>query len=314
MQTVVLYDPRYLDHDTGIGHPERPARLSHAIGVLEQKPWFSRLERIDPVRCDRRWLETIHDPKYIERTQMACHQGEHYVDSPDVAVCPSSYETAILATGGALAIADCVMQGSAQNGFAMIRPPGHHAERSTALGFCLFNNVAITARYLQQHHGLEKILILDWDVHHGNGTQHSFEQDPTVFYISLHQYPHYPGTGSRGENGVGRGTGATLNCPMTEGYGDNEYRQAFEEIIMPAARAFKPDAVLLSAGFDAHRADPLGGINLSTEFYAWMTTQMLELADQYAEGRLISLLEGGYDLNALAGCISVHLETLSSQQ
>ena len=312
MQTAVLYDPRYLSHQTGAGHPERPARLSNAITHLERQRWFSRLERIDPVFCDRHWIETIHSSSYIDRAQIACSSGIGYIDTPDVAVSDSSFEIAMLASGGALAIADSVMQGTVKNGFAMIRPPGHHAEHDTALGFCLFNNVAITARYLQQNYHLEKILIVDWDVHHGNGTQHSFEQDPSVFYMSLHQYPHYPGTGSYSETGTGAGKGATLNCPMSAGFGDLEYRQAFEDIILPAARAFKPDAVLLSAGFDAHTADPLGNINLSTEFYRWMTSELMEIAEQYSGGRLISLLEGGYDLNALADCISVHVETLNT--
>ena len=313
MSTAILYDPRFLDHDTGRGHPERPERLSHTIGVLEQKPWFTDLRRIDPVACDRKWLATIHAENYIDRAREECSSGASYIDTPDVAVGRSSWDVAVLAAGGALAIADSVVNGEVDNGFAMIRPPGHHAEKATALGFCLFNNVAVTARYLQQFHGLEKILILDWDVHHGNGTQHSFESDPTVFYISTHQYPYYPGTGAYTEEGVGAGAGATLNCPMSAGYGDTEYRQAFAERILPAARGFKPDAVLISAGFDAHTADPLGAINLSTDFYRWMTVQMMEIADACSNGRLISLLEGGYDLDALAECIGVHLHTLNNE-
>ena len=310
MSTAILYDPRFLDHDTGRGHPERPQRLSHAIDVLQGQPWFTDLSHIDPVACDPKWLTTIHSQSYIDRAREECRAGQAYVDSPDVAVSTSSWDVAVLAAGGAVAIAEKVISGEVSNGFAMVRPPGHHAEQSTALGFCLFNNIAITARYLQQQHGLDKILILDWDVHHGNGTQHSFESDPSVFYISTHQYPFYPGTGAHSETGTGPGSGATLNCPMAAGCGDHEYREAFEERILPAARNFKPDAVLLSAGFDAHHADPLGSINLSTEFYRWMTEQMMDVADTCCKGRLISLLEGGYDLNALAECISVHLETL----
>ena len=311
MKTAIVYDPRYLDHDTGAGHPERPERLSHAIRELEKQAWFERLQRVPPRPCERRWLETIHGGDYIDRARDACAAGQRYLDTPDVSVNASSWEIAVLAAGGALAVADAVVNGAADNGFALIRPPGHHAEHATALGFCLFNNAAVTARYLQRFHGLEKILILDWDVHHGNGTQHSFEADPTVFYVSTHQYPYYPGTGAKTENGVGAGVGATLNCPMSAGHGDAEYREAFEELILPAARDFGPDAVLISAGFDAHRADPLGAINLSTGFYRWMTQRMMEVADVHAGGRLISLLEGGYDLEALARCIGVHLETLS---
>ncbi len=312
--TAILYDPRFLEHDTGQGHPERPARLSHAIETLRRQPWFGELVAVEARACERRWLETIHDSDYIERTRRACQVGEDYIDSPDVMVSRSSWDVAVLAAGGALSIADAVVSGRVDNGFALCRPPGHHAEHATALGFCLFNSVAVTARYLQQHHGLDKILILDWDVHHGNGTQHSFEADPSVFYMSLHQYPHYPGTGARSENGSGSGRGATLNCPMSAGSGDAEYREAFEEYILPAANDFKPDAVLLSAGFDAHTADPLGSINLSTDFYRWMTGRMLEVADRHCDGRLVSLLEGGYDLNALAACVSAHLESLSGHQ
>ena len=223
----------------------------------------------------------------------------------------ASFEIALLAAGGVLALADAVIQGKANNGFALVRPPGHHAERDVALGFCLFNNIAIAARYLQQEYGLEKIVILDWDVHHGNGTQHSFESDPSIFYISLHQYPHYPGTGAYSETGIGDGSGTTLNCPMPAGSDDSHYEQAFREKILPAVNSYSPDVILISAGFDAHQADPLGSINLSTAFYAWMTERMLETADQHANGRLISVLEGGYALDALAASVSGHLQSLA---
>ncbi len=181
-----------------------------------------------------------------------------------------------------------------------------------AMGFCLFNNVAILARYLQKHHGLEKILILDWDVHHGNGTQHAFEEDPSVLYASLHQYPFYPGTGAASETGIGRGRGATLNCPMPARSGDAEYEQAFLRKILPTVETFKPQIVLISAGFDAHREDPLAGVCLSTEFFGWMTERMKEAAHQFSGGRLISLLEGGYHLDYLPRCIEAHLKALSS--
>jgi acetoin utilization deacetylase AcuC-like enzyme len=314
MTTAILHDPRFLDHDTGRGHPERPARLTRAVEVLESQSWYPSLHRIAPRACARDWLETIHESDYIDRALDACQLGRGYLDTPDVVIGRGSFDIACLAVGGALAICDAVMRGEVDNGFALVRPPGHHAERDTALGFCLFNTVAITARYLQRYHGLDKILILDWDVHHGNGTQHSFEQDGSVFYISLHQHPWYPGTGSYAETGSGAGKGTTLNCPMSAGVGDAQYRAAFEELVLPAARAFKPDAVLISAGFDAHAADPLGGINLSTGFYRWMTDQMIEVADASANGRIISLLEGGYDLEALAACVSTHVEALSGHR
>jgi acetoin utilization deacetylase AcuC-like enzyme len=261
--------------------------------------------------CEREWLSSVHADSYIDRARMVCESGRRFLDSPDVSVGKSSFEIARFAAGGALSLADAVMHGQAANGFALIRPPGHHAESGEALGFCLFNNIAITARYLQKRHGLEKILILDRDVHHGNGTQHTFEEDPSVFYMSVHQYPWYPGTGSHSETGTGAGSGATLNCPMPAGSGDEDYRAAFRQAILPAARAFRPDAVLISAGFDAHSADPLGGINLSTNFYRWMTSEMMEIADASAGGRMISLLEGGYDLDALAACVVAHVDVLA---
>ena len=189
--------------------------------------------------------------------------------------------------------------------------PGHHAEEDLAMGFCLFNNVAIVARYLQKKHGLDKVLVLDWDVHHGNGTQHSFEEDPSVFYVSLHQYPFYPGTGAGTENGRGKGKDATLNCPMPAGALDQDYEKVFCETILPKIDKFKPNTILISAGFDAHQDDPLADVCLTTPFYGWMTERMMEIADKYSGGRIISLLEGGYNLEALPRCVATHLAVLS---
>jgi len=197
------------------------------------------------------------------------------------------------------------------NGFVLARPPGHHAEADMALGFCLFNSVAITARYLQQQHGLDKILILDFDVHHGNGTQHSFEADPSVLYVSTHQYPFYPGTGAASEIGIGRGRGTTVNCPMPAGATDAHYEAAWRERILPAVAAFAPELILVSAGFDAHRADPLAQINLSTEFFAWMTKRLMELAERHCAGRLLSVLEGGYNTEELPRCVAAHLQVMA---
>ncbi len=313
MKTAIVYDPRYLEHDTGAGHPERPARLSHTIEALAAQPWFDQLEQVAPRPCERAWLAQVHDDAYLERARQACARAP-YLDTPDVAIGPSSFEVATLAAGGVLALADAVVSGAVDNGFALVRPPGHHAEHAEAMGFCLVNNIAVTARYLQRHHGLDKILVLDWDVHHGNGTQHIFEEDPSVFYVSLHQYPWYPGTGAYHENGRGAGVGATLNCPMPGGAGDDDYRVAFKDVVLPAVRRFAPDAVLLSAGFDAHAADPLGDLRLSTGCFRWMTERMLEVAEQSAGGRLVSLLEGGYDLDALAACVAAHVETLAGRR
>ena len=308
--TGFLYDPRFLDHDTGPGHPERKERLTHTLAHLEKLPLMASLEKIAPQAASLEWIETVHSPEYVARAKETCLSGERMLDTPDVAVSPASYEAALLAAGGALTLADKIMEGKIQNAFALLRPPGHHAEADFAMGFCLFNNAAILARYLQKKHGLERIFILDWDVHHGNGTQHTFEEDPSVFYASLHQYPFYPGTGASWETGEGRGRGTTLNCPMKAGSADAEYLEAFRTKITPAVEAFKPDAIILSAGFDAHARDPLGQVNLTTESYRWMTEEVMRVAGKYSDGRIISLLEGGYDLQALAGCTETHLKEL----
>jgi acetoin utilization deacetylase AcuC-like enzyme len=313
MATAFLYDEQFLAHDTGPGHPERPARLTAAIDQLERTPWFGELRLIAAQPADLAWVETVHHLDYIRRAAAACTRGEPFLDTPDVAISARSYDVATLAVGAALALADEVVEGRSANGFALLRPPGHHAERDAALGFCLFNNVAIVARYLQRRHGLDKIAILDWDVHHGNGTQHCFEEDPSVLYISLHQYPYYPGTGSASEIGSGRGRGATLNCPMPAGATDTAYEIAFADQVLPKLAHFRPEAVLVSAGFDAHRDDPLADVQLSTGCYGWMTARVLEIAEQFAGGRVISLLEGGYHLARTAECIERHLAVLSGR-
>ena len=309
-KTGFVYDNRYLQHDTGSRHPENSQRLIATMQHLENQPWFSELLNLTPRLAEREWLEAVHQSGYIEHARKLCESGARLLDDPDVTISSSSFEVARLATGAALQLADSVMKGEVKNGFALVRPPGHHAENARAMGFCLFNNIAISARYLQLVYGIEKVLILDWDVHHGNGTQHAFEEDPSTLFISLHQYPHYPGTGSHSETGVGAGTNATVNCPMTAGSSDLDYEQAFSERILPAINRFKPEVVLVSAGFDAHQADPLGQIDLSTEFFGWMSMRMMEVADQHADGRLISLLEGGYNLHYLPLCVSIHLQTL----
>jgi acetoin utilization deacetylase AcuC-like enzyme len=229
----------------------------------------------------------------------------------DVGISRDSFDVALVAVGSALALADSVLDGQVDNAFALSRPPGHHAEHNQALGFCVFNNVAIAARYLQRTHGVDKILILDWDVHHGNGTQHTFEEDPSVLYVSTHQYPFYPGTGAYSETGIGRGAGATLNCPMPAKAGDEAYRLAFAERILPAIEAFDPEFVVLSAGFDAHVEDPLAHICVSTECFGWMSERVVEVAERHAGGRLLSMLEGGYNLDTLPLCVAEHLQVLA---
>jgi acetoin utilization deacetylase AcuC-like enzyme len=313
MNTAFVYSPIFLNHETGYGHPESGARLTASISHLASRDWFKSLYQVSTAAAPRHWLEQIHTESYLDRAATVCRSGAAFLDSPDVGVSQQSFETALMAAGAPLAIADEILGGAhgINNGFALIRPPGHHAERDLALGFCLLNNVAVLARYLQRKYGLDKLVILDWDVHHGNGTQHTFEEDPSVFYISTHQYPYYPGTGAYSETGMGRGKGATLNCPLPAHSGDKEYEMAFREKIIPAIHAFKPECIIISAGFDAHQDDPLAQMCLTTDFYGWMTERVVELADYSCDGKIISVLEGGYNLQALPRCIEQHLIKLA---
>lgn len=311
MATGFLYDPLFLEHDPGRAHPESAERLRRTLEHLGALPWFGALKTVEARSASIESVLRVHTREYVERARAACREGAPMLDTPDVGISKKSFDAAMLAAGGAIELGDRVARGEVANAFGLLRPPGHHAENGFAMGFCLFNNVAILARHLQDRHRLERILVLDWDAHHGNGTQHAFEEDPTVFYMSLHQYPFYPGTGSAWETGKGRGAGTTLNCPMRAGSGDAEYETAFIEKILPAAEAFRPDAVLISAGFDAHADDPLAGLNLSSGFFGWMTARAIEIADRHAGGRIVSLLEGGYNLKALPESIAAHLAVLS---
>ncbi len=311
MATSIVTDPLFQEHQTGSGHPERSERLAYAQELLEQQSWYPDLRQVSPVAVSPDSIELVHGAKYADKIAAACEAGDPWIDTPDVAVSEESFKVASHATGSLLGLVDEVMAGNADNGFALVRPPGHHAEHDMAMGFCLFNSVAIAARHLQQEHDIERVMILDWDVHHGNGTQHTFERDPSVLFASLHQYPHYPGTGAASEGGIGEGEGTTVNCPMAPGAGDAEYLQAFEEVILPRALSFKPDFILISAGFDAHEADPLGSINLTDDSYRWMTKAVMNLADYACNGRVVSVLEGGYNLNALARSVTEHVSALN---
>ena len=310
MKTGFIYDPAFLEHDTGPGHPECSQRLESTIAHLETQSWFGSLHQVRARKIDPESLQVVHAVDYIQRAEKTCDAGHPFLDSMDVSVCKSSFDISLLAAGASFALADEIAGGKIDNGFVLARPPGHHAEKTEAMGFCLFNNVALVTRYLQQKYGIDKVCILDWDVHHGNGTQHIFEEDPSVLYISTHEYPYYPGTGAYSETGVGPGKGATLNCPMAAGAGDHEYERAFIEKILPAIEQFSPGIILISAGFDAHVDDPLGHVCLSTEFYRWMTDRMVEQADRHCEGRLLSILEGGYNLSALPLSVAQHLKGL----
>jgi acetoin utilization deacetylase AcuC-like enzyme len=301
--------PDYLKHRTGRHHPEVPARLTAIVRHLESTGMLNALVRSEPTEPSRDWLALAHSAEHVKTIEDACLRGVRALD-PDTCISPESYRAALLAVGGALLGVDQVMEGTIASAFVALRPPGHHAERERAMGFCLFNNVAIAARYAQQRYGLKRILIVDWDVHHGNGTQQAFEDDPTVLFFSSHQFPFYPGTGRAAERGSGPGLGYTINVPVAAGCGDHEYQEIFETILYPAACEFRPDMVLISAGFDAHRDDPLASMNVTEEGYERMTNLVRDIAERYSEGRIVSLLEGGYNLQALARSVERHLQTL----
>ncbi len=310
--TGLVYDEQYLRHRPGEWHPERPARLEAIMQRLNDTGLLEELTLIRPYQAPIPWIEKLHDPDYIKRFQTACEKGYTIFGVPDCGISPESFDIALLAVGGVFAAIENVMSGMVQNAFCAVRPPGHHAEHNRAMGFCFFNNIALGAVYLLENYDLERVAIIDWDVHHGNGTQHMFESDPRVFYLSLHEDPSscYPGTGRRQEEGKGKGKGFTLNLPMPGGSGDEEHLQALEQEGLPRLREFSPQFVLISAGFDAHEDDPLAHQNLSREAYNKMGAMLLQLAQDQAESRLISVLEGGYSLTVLANCVEDHLRLL----
>ena len=313
VRTGLLYDDIYLRHKTGAGHPERPERLTAIVERLEAKGLRSQLVKLKPAAVGEEWLTSVHKAEYVKRVKRSCDRDMGYVDSLDAPASKESYEVAVTAVGGVIAAIDAVMAGKVRNAFCAIRPPGHHALPDRAMGFCLFNNVAIAARYIQQKYELPKVLIVDWDVHHGNGTQNMFYDDPTVLYFGVHRYPFYPGTGAADEKGSGDGRGYTVNVPLRAGSGDREFVGAVEEKLRPAVLDFEPDFVLISAGFDAHGRDPLGGMNVTEEGFAQMTRVVKETADKHAKGRLVSVLEGGYDLDGLAASVEAHVLALVQQ-
>jgi acetoin utilization deacetylase AcuC-like enzyme len=314
LKTGFVYSDIYLKHKTGPRHPERPQRLTTIVSSLEKylSDENSKLQLMSPKPFSEtlEWLTTIHSPEYVERVKKSCQDREEYMDSIDTPISPESYEVAVMAVGGVLSGIDGVMEGNVKNAFCAVRPPGHHALKDRAMGFCIFNNVAIGTRYIQKKYGLSKVLIVDWDVHHGNGTQDDFYDDPTVLYFSTHRSPFYPGTGYADEKGIGKGLGYTINVPMTAGSGDENYKKAFEDILKPRAIEFDPDFVLVSAGFDAHKDDPLGGMNVTASGYAEMTKIVKGIAEKCCDGRLVSVLEGGYSLDGLAESVDAHVSIL----
>jgi acetoin utilization deacetylase AcuC-like enzyme len=303
--TGIVLDERMLAHDPGAGHPERPDRLRVLHHRLADAPGFVRVGA-RPATEDQ--LAMVHTPALVERVAATAGRGPVVFD-PDTRTSPGSYEAARLAVGGLLELCDAVLGGEVANGMALVRPPGHHAERSRAMGFCLFNNVAIAAAHLRRR-GMSRVVIVDWDLHHGNGTQHVFEHDPDVLYVSTHQYPYYPGTGAVEEVGTGPGEGRTLNLPVPAGFGDHEFARLFAEVVTPVCREFDPEFVLVSAGFDCDLRDPLGGLAVTPAGIAAMARACFDLAADCAGGRIAAVLEGGYDLEAIADGVDVVLATL----
>jgi acetoin utilization deacetylase AcuC-like enzyme len=310
LATAILADPVYKEHQTGRLHPERPERMDAVVHALEQDGAIKDALRIPvrPATVDE--LALCHTRPYIEIARRDVASGARDLSTGDTQISPQSFEVALKAAGGLLNAVDAVVERKAANAFCAVRPPGHHATPNRGMGFCLFNNVAIAARYAQKKHGIARVVIVDWDVHHGNGTQDIFYSDGSVFYFSTHQSPWYPGTGASNETGEGKGKGATLNCPFPSGSGSKEILGVFHSKLIPAMRDFKPELVLLSAGFDSRLGDPLGEFTLSDADFADLTTLMLEIAHKYAGGRLVSVLEGGYSLPGLATASAAHVEAL----
>ena len=298
MATGYVYDPIYLEHDLR-GHPENQQRLQHTLNVLEQHEMLGRLTHISAVPITQERLERVHEPFYIEQVKRVANRGGGNLDM-DTYVRPASYDAALVAAGGLVEATRIVLDGELDNAFALVRPPGHHALRGRGMGFCLFNNVAVAARYALSEHALDRVLIVDFDVHHGNGTQDEFEADPAVMYISTHQYPHYPGTGYWDETGRGDGEGSIINIPLGGGMGDEAFARIFDEIVGPAAWRFQPELILVSAGYDAHWDDPLAYMQLSIGGYTAIAQALRNLAEELCDGRLVFTLEGGYHLKALA--------------
>ncbi|MBN1763113.1 MAG: histone deacetylase [Methanomicrobia archaeon] len=310
--TGFVYHEDYLRHDTGYHgeyephidtgyHPESAERLISIMRGMEERNLTKKIERIHPVRASREQIEYVHTPAYVQKVEALCKSGGGMLD-PDTPLCSATYDIALLAAGGLIKAVDEVMDESNElrRIFALVRPPGHHANSTRGRGFCIFNNVAIAAEQLKREYGAKRILIADWDVHHGNGTQEVFFEDPSVLYFSIHQYPHYPGTGWINEVGKGDGTGFTVNVPLPIGTDDAGYLYAFTSILVPIAREFRPEVVLVSSGFDAHVADPLASMAVTSQGFGLFTDVIMAIANELCKGRIVMTLEGGYDLNAIA--------------
>jgi acetoin utilization deacetylase AcuC-like enzyme len=308
--TALLADPIYRKHLEGREHPERPERFDAVMHGLESAGLLERVLRIPARPAAEEELLLCHTPQYLEIVRRDFAAGAPYLSTGDTDITPNSWEVASHAVGGVLNAVDSVMTGQARNAFCAVRPPGHHANAGRGMGFCLFNNIAIAARHAQARHGVDRVLIVDWDVHHGNGTQDLFYRDPSVFFFSSHQWPLYPGTGRADETGEGAGQGTTMNFPFPAGAGRQEILGAIQDSLVPAMEHFRPSLVLISAGFDSRIGDLLGRFTLTDQDFADLTQAVREIADRHAEGRVVSLLEGGYSLPGLATAAAAHVSAL----
>ncbi len=312
IRTGIVKDEIYLAHRPARRHPESHRRLDTIYQMLDSPEMKGYFAEMNCRRARREELLWVHAPEHIARIAASAGQRPRALTA-DTFTSAHSYQAARMAAGGLFEAIAGVVDGVVDNAFVLARPPGHHAEKSRAMGFCLFNNVALGAAFARKILGLKRVLIVDWDVHHGNGVQHIFEQDPSVFYFSIHQYPLFPGTGIYTETGRSRGEGYTVNIPLSRGYGDGEYLLLFDKILWPVALAFRPELILVSAGFDTHRQDPIGGMRMTADGFAALTRSLMELAETCCHRRLVMTLEGGYHLNALKNSVQAVLREMSHQ-
>ncbi|NQT93114.1 MAG: histone deacetylase [Lentisphaerae bacterium] len=310
LPTAIVCDQAYKRHQPGPRHPECPERIDAVTaGIADLSP--ERLLRLDPSPASEEDIQLCHTAEYIEQVKRDVSDGIGCLSTGDTDICEESLEIALLAAGGVRDAVDSVCEGRARNAFCAVRPPGHHATRDAGMGFCIFNNVAIGARHAQQKHGVERVLVADWDVHHGNGTQDIFYEDPSVLFFSTHQFPCYPGTGRVHERGAGSGKGTTINCPVAAGSGGTEIVGAFRDKLIPVVKKFRPELVMISAGFDARVGDPIGGLMLRDADFAELTGMLMDVAAMHAGGRVVSVLEGGYNLKGLASAVGAHVKELA---